>query len=273
MEDNMPAADYVHGRSGRESERLDFQASRLADFLHDGTRYPAGSLVLEAACGVGAQTVILARNSPDASFTSIDISGESLAAAEARIRHEGLNGVRFQQADVCRLPFPPGSFDHVFVCFLLEHLVMPRKALQNLMGVLKPGGSITVIEGDHGSALFYPESVHARRAIQCLVDLQADIGGNALIGRELSHLLRETGFSDISVRPCTVYADPSVPESGDAVRGIFIAMVEGVREQALAKGMMTRDEWEKGIRDLVRTTKKDGSFIYTFFKATGRKLD
>jgi hypothetical protein len=45
------------------------QASTLVDLLHGDTAYPAGSRVLEAGCGVGAQTVALARNSPDARIT------------------------------------------------------------------------------------------------------------------------------------------------------------------------------------------------------------
>jgi len=45
---------YVHGHSDRESERLRYQASKLAELLHHDTRYPPGSRVLEAACGVGA---------------------------------------------------------------------------------------------------------------------------------------------------------------------------------------------------------------------------
>ena len=36
------------------------------------------SRILEAGCGVGAQTVRLAKNSPDAKITSIDISEDSI---------------------------------------------------------------------------------------------------------------------------------------------------------------------------------------------------
>ena len=60
---------YVHGYSDREAARLADQAGSLAELLHAGTRYAPGSAVLEAGCGVGAQTVILARNSPGARFT------------------------------------------------------------------------------------------------------------------------------------------------------------------------------------------------------------
>jgi len=64
--------EYVHGYTGREAERLRDQAETLTGLLHGDTRYPAGSEVLEAGCGTGAQTVILARNSPEARITSID---------------------------------------------------------------------------------------------------------------------------------------------------------------------------------------------------------
>ena len=40
--------DYVHGYSAEEGTRLADQATALTGLLHDGTRYPAGSLVLEA---------------------------------------------------------------------------------------------------------------------------------------------------------------------------------------------------------------------------------
>ncbi len=155
--------DYVHGYSAKERTRLTDQATTLTELLHADTRYPPGSLVLEAGCGVGAQTVILAGNSPRAAFTSIDISEESLAEAQRRVQEAGFANVTFQHADLFDSPFLSARFDHVFVCFVLEHLHDPAGALRALMRVLKPGGSITVVEGDHGSAYFHPDSDHARR--------------------------------------------------------------------------------------------------------------
>jgi SAM-dependent methyltransferase len=266
-----PHRSYVHGRTERETERLNYQASKLAGLLHHDTRYPAGSRVLEAACGVGAQTTILAKNSPGAEFVSIDISPDSLARAKLRVSHEGIANVTFRQADVYQLPFGPETFDHVFVCFLLEHLPDPHLALKKLKEALRPGGSITFIEGDHGSALFYPDSADAHQVIDCLVQLQREMGGNALIGRELWHLMTDAGFTGITVSPRLVYADRSRPEYVEGVKNIFIAMVDGVKDQAIARGLVDNETWDKGIRDLYRTTEKDGTFCYTFFKATGKK--
>lgn len=266
------STDYVHGYSARESSRLADQASALTGLLHADTVYPAGSRVLEAGCGVGAQTLILAASSPGASFTSVDVSAGSLAEARRRVREAGFSNVTFRQADIFSLPFPPGHFDHVFVCFVLEHLPDPSGALRALMRVLKAGGSITVIEGDHGSAFFHPDSADARRTIRCLIDLQRRSGGDSLIGRRLYPLLTGAGYRDVRVSPRMVYADGSMPELADAfTRKTFTAMVDGVSEPVLRQGLMDAARWEAGIRDLYRAAGEDGTFSYTFFKAVGTR--
>jgi SAM-dependent methyltransferase len=262
------AADYVHGYSAREAQRLQDQARTLTELLHSDTAYPEGSTVLEAGCGIGAQTVTLASKSPGARIASIDISETSLAAARKAVEAAGLSNVTFSRADIFELPFASQSFDHVFVCFVLEHLSRPADALEALRGVLKPGGTLTVIEGDHGSAYFHPDSVHARKAIECLVALQARAGGDAAIGRRLYPLLGKAGFEGVRVSPRMVYADGSKPELVEGfTRLTFTAMVEAIRGPALDGGLMTPAGFDQGIADLYRTAEEDGVFCYTFFKA------
>ncbi len=263
---------YVHGYSEREIERLVDQATTLSDLLHDDTKYPAGASVLEAGCGVGAQTVTLVKNSPEAFFTCVDVSQESLEAAKRRVEATGHRNVVFRQADIFNLPYPDDNFDHIFVCFVLEHLRNPIDALLALKKKLKKSGSITVIEGDHGSAYFHPDSIEARRTIQCLIDLQARLGGNSLIGRQLFPLLSHAGFIDPIVSPRMVYVDSSKPEYVEGfTKNTFIAMVEGVERQAIDAGIIDEAGWEKGIRDLYRTAEADGTFCYTFFKGVAFK--
>jgi len=261
---------YVHGYSGREEDRLLDQASTLARLLHGDIRYPAGSSILEVGCGVGAQTVLLAGHSPGARFTSVDLSAESLSRARARVRSAGIGNVSLLRADLFHLPLGPQSFDHVFVCFVLEHLAEPAGALKLLRSILRPGGTLTVIEGDHGSAFFHPDGPQARRAIQCLVELQARAGGDAHIGRRLYPLLTAAGLSSVRVSPRTVYADASRPEWVEGfTKSTFTAMVEGAGERALAAGLIEPGDWQQGIAQLRRTAAADGVFCYTFFKAVG----
>jgi hypothetical protein len=141
-----------------------------------------------------------------------------------------------------------------------------------LDGLLKPGGTITVIEGDHGSAYFHPDSPAAHAAIRCQVELQARAGGDALIGRQLYPLMVEARFDAVSVSPRMVYVDSSRPDLVDGfTRRTFTAMIEGVRESALAAGLIEPDRFDAGVRDLHRTTEADGVFCYTFFKGVGQK--
>jgi SAM-dependent methyltransferase len=263
---------YVHGYAPRENTRLQDQASTLVELLHSDTSYPAGSRVLEAGCGVGAQTITLARNSPHAHFTALDISESSLAEAKRKIEGAGLTNVTFRQGDIFTLPFDPESFDHIFVCFVLEHLGRPVDALNSLKDLLKAGGTFTVIEGDHGSAYFYPDNDAAHRAIQCQVELQKRAGGNANIGRALYPLLSTLGFSSVRVSPRMVYVDSSKPQLVEGfTKNTFTAMIEGVRESSIAAGLIDESTFDEGIKGLYRTTEADGVFCYTFFKAIATK--
>ena len=264
---------YVHGYHADENLRLEDQANTLVELLHGDTHYPPGSRILEAGCGVGAQTLALAAYSPEALITSIDVSADSLAEAAKRASAAALHTVTFTRADVFTLPhsdgdLTEGSFDSVFVCFLLEHLSRPLEALTRLRSMLRPGGTLTVIEGDHGSTYFHPDSDAARDAIECQVRLQGNAGGNALIGRRLYPLLSDAGYQDITVSPRLVYVDATRPDLVDGfIRKTFTAMIEGVRESAIAAGMTDSERFDAGIRDLHRTTEPDGVFCYTFFKA------
>ena len=263
---------YVHGYDQRENIRLQDQASTLVELLHSDTSYPAMSQVLEAGCGVGAQTITLARNSPDAHIISVDISESSVAEAKKKIEEAGFTNVSFQQGDIFNLPFKPESFDHIFVCFVLEHLARPVKALKCLKKLLKLGGTITVIEGDHGSAYFYPDSEAAHKVIQCQVELQKRAGGNANIGRELYPLLNTAGFGSIQVSPRMVYVDSSNPSLVEGfTRNTFTAMIEGIRYSSIEAGLLDERTFDEGIKGLYRTTETDGVFCYTFFKAIAAK--
>ena len=177
-----------------------------------------------------------------------------------------------QQGDILRLPFSHSSFDHVFVCFVLEHIRDPLEALQSLLTFIRPGGTLTAIEGDHGSVYFYPESAAAMEAIQCQVELQRRAGGNANLGRSLFPLLTQAGCTEISVSPRMVYTDSSRPELVEGfTKRTFTAMIEGVRQAALEAGLAQGKRFDQGVADLYRTAEADGTFCYTFFKACGRR--
>lgn len=260
---------YVHGYTARESQRLREQSEILEQILHQDTVFPSGSHVLEAGCGVGAQSQILSKKNPDVKFTAIDISNDSIVQARAR----NLPNYKFQPASVFNLPFADDAFDHVFVCFVLEHLDNPGKALLELKRVLKPNGRLMVIEADHGSCFWHPETEASRVVWHALIRVQLQLNHDPNIGRRLHPLITEAGFTVESTRPCWLYADANYPDLLDGmVNKIIVPMVKTARESALDQGMVDPETWNRGIRELEASGDlPNGTFFYTWFKSIAVK--
>jgi hypothetical protein len=132
---------------------------------------------------------------------------------------------------------------------------------------------VTAIEGDHGSFLCYPVSAAADEAVACLVELQRQAGGDALIGRRLHPLLCAAGYRSVSVEPIPIYADPSRPHMVEGfTRHTFNAMVAGVEERALRAGLTTAERWRAGMDALERAA-AEGTAYYCFFRAVATRAD
>jgi hypothetical protein len=67
----------------------------------------------------------------------------------------------------------------------------------------------------HPRILGAGHSYLARRAIQCLIDLQQQAGCNSLIGRRLYPLLARAGYREVRVSPRMVYTDATRPSLAD----------------------------------------------------------
>lgn len=260
---------YVHGYSARETRRLLEQSLILERLLHEGTSFPDGSRVLEPGCGVGAQTSILVRRNPGINLTSIDISRDSVKKASRLVAELGFENVEVKQADLLDPGFKAASFDHIFICFLLEHLDDPVRALRGMKELLAGGGSLTVIEGDHGSGFWTPETRASRQAWQVFVESQKKLGHDPNIGRRLYPLLKEAGFEPEYVSPRPVYADQSDPVLLDGVVNQIIApMVSSAEQQVLKEKLLAESVWKQGLKDISRVASHPaGTFFYTWFKA------
>jgi len=94
--------------------------------------------VLDAACGRGALLVELRRRLPDSVLTGADISGAAVDATKA----VGIDAVRADLA--ARLPFADESIDCAVFGEVIEHLIDPDFALQELSRILKENGTLIV---------------------------------------------------------------------------------------------------------------------------------
>jgi SAM-dependent methyltransferase len=261
------SAGYIHGFDEMSRRRLDDQAASIDELVHHDTVFEPDALVVEFGCATGAQTEVLARRTTR--FIALDRSPIMLAEARRRLRIAGLAHVRLVEADATDVPLADASVDHVVIRFLLEHVDDPVGVLRSAWRILRPGGRITVIEGDHGPTSFHPDDDAAHDAIACQVRLQRRLGGDPMIGRRLRPLLMDAGFVDIAVSPRLVHADGSRPalQQSFTLR-TFTAMIAGVRSDALDAQLITAERFDAGIAALERTAETDGVFLYLFMKGT-----
>ncbi|QIF04969.1 class I SAM-dependent methyltransferase [Roseimicrobium sp. ORNL1] len=97
--------------------------------------------VLDAACGTGNLAVIAAQLGCKTS--GIDFASNLIAQARHRANHLGLN-ISFMEGDVEELPYAANSFDAVVSMFGVMFAPQPRKVVQELLRVTRPGGVIAL---------------------------------------------------------------------------------------------------------------------------------
>ena len=104
-------------------------------------RLPAGSRVLDVACGTGNLSIPLARMGLE--VTGVDIATNLLAQARVRASEEDLQA-RFDEGDAEQLPYRDGSFDVVVTMFGAMFAPRPEMVASELGRVLRTGGMLAM---------------------------------------------------------------------------------------------------------------------------------
>ncbi len=101
-----------------------------------------GMRVLDLAAGTGTSSAAIAKHG--AHVVAADFSEGMLA--EGRKRHAGNELIEFVFADATALPFEDNSFDAATISYGLRNVSEPRKALAEMLRVVKPGGRVVIAE-------------------------------------------------------------------------------------------------------------------------------
>lgn len=101
----------------------------------------ANKAILDAGCGSGYSTELIARAFAPSRLVAFDLMPEQIELAERR----GLNADVFV-GDMTNLELPSESFDAVFIFGVLHHIPIWRQALREMASVLKPEGALLVEE-------------------------------------------------------------------------------------------------------------------------------
>jgi ubiquinone/menaquinone biosynthesis C-methylase UbiE len=178
-------------------DRLDQMRADVRRSLLELLPLEKGNAVLDVGCGTGPMLGAIAEAVTRCGRV-VGIDGSEAMIAEARRRHSGDPTIELRVGDAHALELEDASFDVALSVRVLLHLEDPRRALREMIRVVRPGGRVLVSDPDWETLLIdAADEAMSRRVVELVR------GGirNGTIGRRLYGMFLEAGLVDVRVTP------------------------------------------------------------------------
>lgn len=172
--------------------------------------------VLDIATGTGDLAIMMAKAAID-DVTGLDISPGMLNIGIQKVKDEGLKAkVDMIIGDSEQLPFDEGTFDAVTVAFGVRNFENLELGLREILRVLKPNGSLTVLETSQPTSFpvkqgfqFYSKYVIPTvgklfSKDKSAYDYLPESAAAFPYGEKFNNILLKTGFNSSKVYPQTL---------------------------------------------------------------------
>jgi ubiquinone/menaquinone biosynthesis C-methylase UbiE len=156
-----------------------------------------GMRLADLGCGSGKTSFVLHELvQPEGEVVGFDFAPNRIAYAKGHYERPGL---RFECCDVRDPQDEPGSYDFVWVRFLLEYyLAEAYEMVEHFSKLLKPGGILCLIDLDHNCLNHYGIPERLEKTLLALAEVVSRKGNFDLwVGRKLYTFLYDLGFQDL----------------------------------------------------------------------------
>ena len=142
--DSTPYLNVPLDLSPQNDSKLLYAQNLITPYYLRNQAFPVaeGRVILDAGCGAGFKSLILAEANPSAKIVGIDLSPESVDLAKQRLQIHGFRDAEFIVASIEDLPTLGFTFDYINCDEVLYLLPDAAKGLQAMKAVLKPNGII-----------------------------------------------------------------------------------------------------------------------------------
>ncbi|KAF5584475.1 delta-24-sterol methyltransferase [Fusarium pseudoanthophilum] len=215
--------DYGHGYAATEVRHHEWRTAEnssphLIPKLQAIVKVSPKIKLLDVGAGSGTISASLAKYMPEGEVTATDISDEILARAKEYAQSQGVSNIKFQQANVFKLPFPDAAFDVTHAHQVLCHLDAPVDAIREMLRVTKPRGTLSLRESDMHMWCIWPELPALLNFHELQVKNISGKGGQDKGGRQLLSWVLKAGVSRSAMkdRSLTGFARDKAIEMGNA---------------------------------------------------------
>ncbi|MEL6654338.1 MAG: methyltransferase domain-containing protein, partial [Bacteroidota bacterium] len=173
-----------------DNRRIETDYRTIVPYLAPGMR------VLDVGCGTGAMSSGFAeRVGPSGSVTGIDSSEHLIAAGQQTWSH--ISNLQLQHIDLFAFETEE-PFDLIVSARVLQWLRNPKEALAHLYTLLKPGGTLSILDYDHTSLMWEPEPPASMRSFyNAFLQWRKEAGMNNQIARDLPAYFADLGLGEI----------------------------------------------------------------------------
>jgi ubiquinone/menaquinone biosynthesis C-methylase UbiE len=214
--------------------------------------------VLEVGCGSGNIACWVAEQvGPNGSVMGIDRSAAQVEQARLQAKARGLSNIEFQVADAYSPRLPEGSFDVAYCRLVLMHLSEPRRALEQMRRLVRPGGRVVCEEMDLGVWLCDPPSPAMARFFELNHALGRHIGEHFRLGGSLHRLFRETGFDSPQV-----HSNFAMAVRGEQKR-LLVMTFDQFAPELVRTGLATQADVEQVSAEMQKLA-DDGTTLFAF---------
>jgi ubiquinone/menaquinone biosynthesis C-methylase UbiE len=191
-------SSYIHGTESDEQHRLE----RLNQWTNEkciaAMELKEGDQVIDFGSGLGALTQRMAEVvGCRGCVVGIEQSDRQISVARNRQVTEGAAArLEFRAGSVEEPPLSPdewGTFDVAHARFVLEHVDVPSRVVQNMVRSVRPGGRIILADDDHPMLRLWPECPGFDTVWTAYQRAFERNGNDSQVGRRLVQLLYEAG--------------------------------------------------------------------------------
>lgn len=205
--------------------------------------------ILDLGCGTGFDVIQMAKTKRGKGMVyGLDVSDEFIEIANKSKQQEEVENATFLVGTAEKLPFEDNFLDAVRVERVFQHLNNPSVVWSEIRRVLKPEGTVVIVETDWKGLSFYnPEFEVEKKLNDFLVHQRLN---NGMASRNLVTELSENGFKNV------LFDITSIRIPNYALANMFIK-IEDLAKLAIHSGVVTEEEfgrWKSAITVVEKST-------------------